>query len=133
MKEQLTKNQRNPDYPIHPLILNRWSPRAMTGEPLSDEEQTMLTILLSDAFSEFVARRTPELDYVQNRYPHLIMRESDLGQEYNVKVNQVMQRNVLAKKLRHAAFTVKVKEVPAPHVTHAVCQVNCGPTCPVQP
>ena len=38
MKEQLTKNQRNPDYPIHPLILNRWSPRAMTGEPLSDEE-----------------------------------------------------------------------------------------------
>ncbi len=29
---------RKPDYPIHPLILNRWSPRAMNGEPLSDAE-----------------------------------------------------------------------------------------------
>jgi nitroreductase len=29
---------RKPDYPIQPLILNRWSPRAMSGEPLSDEE-----------------------------------------------------------------------------------------------
>ncbi|MBI5272548.1 MAG: nitroreductase family protein [Chlamydiia bacterium] len=29
---------RKPDYPIHPLILNRWSPRSMTGEPLADEE-----------------------------------------------------------------------------------------------
>ena len=26
------------DYPISPLILERWSPRAMTGEPLSEEE-----------------------------------------------------------------------------------------------
>lgn len=25
-------------YPIQPLILNRWSPRAMTGESMSDEE-----------------------------------------------------------------------------------------------
>lgn len=29
---------RKPDYPVHPLILNRWSPRAMTGEPISDGE-----------------------------------------------------------------------------------------------
>lgn len=29
---------RQPDYPIEPLILNRWSPRAMSGEPLSDDE-----------------------------------------------------------------------------------------------
>lgn len=29
---------RKPDYPIHPLILNRWSPRAMTGQELSDAE-----------------------------------------------------------------------------------------------
>ncbi|HSX38278.1 MAG TPA: nitroreductase family protein [Chlamydiales bacterium] len=29
---------RTSDYPINPLILNRWSPRAMTGEPLSDSE-----------------------------------------------------------------------------------------------
>lgn len=29
---------RKPTYAINPLILNRWSPRAMTGEELKDEE-----------------------------------------------------------------------------------------------
>ena len=29
---------RQSDYPIEPLILNRWSPRAMSGEAMEDEE-----------------------------------------------------------------------------------------------
>jgi nitroreductase len=29
---------RRADHPIEDVILNRWSPRAMTGEPVSDEE-----------------------------------------------------------------------------------------------
>jgi nitroreductase len=29
---------RQTEYPIHPLIQNRWSPRAMSGEEMSDEE-----------------------------------------------------------------------------------------------
>jgi nitroreductase len=29
---------RKPNYEIAPLLLDRWSPRSMTGEPLSDEE-----------------------------------------------------------------------------------------------
>lgn len=29
---------RQPTYPINPIILNRWSSRAMSGEELSDEE-----------------------------------------------------------------------------------------------
>lgn len=29
---------RKADYDIDPLILNRWSPRAMSGEPLTEEE-----------------------------------------------------------------------------------------------
>jgi nitroreductase len=29
---------RKSDYSIHPLILNRWSPRSMTGEEMSDQE-----------------------------------------------------------------------------------------------
>ncbi|HEV7736944.1 MAG TPA: nitroreductase family protein, partial [Chlamydiales bacterium] len=33
-----TQPIRQPDYPINPLILNRRSPRAMTGESLSDDE-----------------------------------------------------------------------------------------------
>jgi nitroreductase len=32
------KNDRKAEYPIDPLFLNRWSPRAMSGEPLADEE-----------------------------------------------------------------------------------------------
>lgn len=32
------KEKRKPNYEIHPLILNRWSPRAMTGEELTEEE-----------------------------------------------------------------------------------------------
>ncbi len=29
---------RNADYPIHPMILSRWSPRAMSGEEISEKE-----------------------------------------------------------------------------------------------
>lgn len=31
-------NQRKPEYPITPLIINRWSPRAMSGESISEED-----------------------------------------------------------------------------------------------
>lgn len=31
-------NERKAKYPIHPLILNRWSPRALSGKELSEEE-----------------------------------------------------------------------------------------------
>lgn len=34
----MSENHRKSDYPIHPLILNRWSPRAMSGEKISHEE-----------------------------------------------------------------------------------------------
>src|SRR3990167_1123117 len=37
ISEEIEKS-RKPDYSIQPLILNRWSPRAMTGESLTDEE-----------------------------------------------------------------------------------------------
>ncbi|MEK6976875.1 MAG: nitroreductase family protein [Candidatus Hydrothermarchaeota archaeon] len=32
------RRARRPGYKIHPIILGRWSPRAMTGEGLSDDE-----------------------------------------------------------------------------------------------
>ncbi len=34
----MENTHRKSDYPIHPLILNRWSPRAMSGEPISETE-----------------------------------------------------------------------------------------------
>jgi nitroreductase len=38
-----TANSRNADYPIDPMFLERWSPRALTGAPMSEYE--LLTIL----------------------------------------------------------------------------------------
>lgn len=36
--ESMKKTDRKADYPIHDLILHRWSPRAMSGEAVSDQE-----------------------------------------------------------------------------------------------
>ncbi len=36
MKEEPIHSHRKSDHPIHPLILNRWSPRALTGESIDD-------------------------------------------------------------------------------------------------
>lgn len=36
-EEEVVKN-RKANYAINPLILNRWSPRSMTGEEITDEE-----------------------------------------------------------------------------------------------
>ncbi len=37
LKEEVKKN-RKAEYPIDAVFLNRWSPRAMSGEPMTDEE-----------------------------------------------------------------------------------------------
>lgn len=37
MQESETERSRKSTYPINPLILNRWSPRSMTGEELDNE------------------------------------------------------------------------------------------------
>ena len=36
------RNTRKAEYPIDPIFLNRWSPRAMSGESLSDNEMMPL-------------------------------------------------------------------------------------------
>lgn len=36
------ENYRKPEFPIEPLFIRRWSPRAMSGEPISERE--MLTL-----------------------------------------------------------------------------------------
>jgi nitroreductase len=36
--ESEVKKVRKADYPINPLILDRWSPRSMTGEEMTEEE-----------------------------------------------------------------------------------------------
>ena len=37
LPEEVIKS-RKPNYEINPLIISRWSPRAMTGEEITDEE-----------------------------------------------------------------------------------------------
>lgn len=37
MQESESETKRKPTYPINGLILNRWSPRSMTGEELGDD------------------------------------------------------------------------------------------------
>src|SRR5947209_8310833 len=37
-EEALLAKHRHPTYPIHPLILNRWSSRAFSGEEMSKAE-----------------------------------------------------------------------------------------------
>jgi nitroreductase len=63
--------ERKPNYPIHPLLLNRWSPRAMSGETMSDEELFPLFEAARWAPSSFndqpwtilyAKRETPEWD-----------------------------------------------------------------------
>lgn len=34
----MLESRRKSDYPIHSLILNRWSPRSMSGEKITEEE-----------------------------------------------------------------------------------------------
>ena len=36
-KEEIAQSRQS-EYPINPLILNRWSPRSMTGEEMGDDE-----------------------------------------------------------------------------------------------
>src|SRR4029078_11894902 len=38
VQEPQRESGRKPTYPINPLILNRWSPRSMSGEALNDDE-----------------------------------------------------------------------------------------------
>lgn len=38
MQEPQNEPIRKPAYPINPLILNRWSPRSMTGQELGDDD-----------------------------------------------------------------------------------------------
>jgi nitroreductase len=37
-KRGIFMKQRKPDFPINQLILNRWSPRAMSGQPITQSE-----------------------------------------------------------------------------------------------
>jgi hypothetical protein len=69
---------------------------------LTEDELTNLRYLIDDALGEFVARRSPARQYVEERYP-------DDGRyfAFNDKLAQVELRNQLAHKLHRAALKVE--------------------------
>ncbi len=62
-------SKRKPQYNVHDIILNRWSPRAMSGEPISDEELFSLFEAARWAPSSFNAQQWRFI-YAKKDTPH---------------------------------------------------------------
>ena len=60
-------SRRKADYDIHPLFLNRWSPRSMSGEALSDD----------DLFPLFEAARWAPSSYNAQLWRFIVARRQD--------------------------------------------------------
>ncbi len=54
---QAHDNQRKSVYPISPIFLNRWSPRAMSGEPITDEQ--LMTLFEAARFAPSAFNEQP--------------------------------------------------------------------------
>lgn len=91
---------RKPDYPIDPIFINRWSPRAMTGETITHDELMAL----------FEAARWAPSTYNEQEWRYLYApRDSEHWQTFFdllVEANQVWCKNaaVLIVILSHQVF-----------------------------
>lgn len=105
------KKYRKLNYPIHPLLHNRWSPRAMTGEPMTDEE----------LFPLFEAARWAPSSY--NNQPWIILYakrdtpEWDLFYSLMVDFNQKWTKNASALVVMASHNLYELNQKPAP--THS--------------
>jgi nitroreductase len=62
-------NTRHPDYPVEPLFINRWSPRAFTGETIADE--TLFTFFEAARWAASSFNSQPwRYIYAKNDSPH---------------------------------------------------------------
>lgn len=103
---------RKADYDITPLLLNRWSPRSMTGEPLPDDE----------LFALFEAARWAPSSYNAQLWRFIIARrqETDTFERFvNLLTpnNQVWAKNAAA--LGVIASRTHFEHNEKPSVTHA--------------
>jgi len=89
-----SESVRKPNYPINPLIFNRWSPRSMTGETLNDE----------DIMSLFEAARWAPSSY--NNQPWRFIYAKRNSEHWNRFFNLLMEPNKLWAK--NAAILVVV-------------------------
>jgi hypothetical protein len=91
---------------------------------LTAQETEDLRYLLSDALGDFAAGRNDAAEYVDKRYPG-----TDYYPEREEKIQQVLRRVRLARKLHDAALSFETRER---HTNHAVCiamEKPCARTC----
>jgi len=88
------ESERKPSYPINPLILNRWSPRSLSGEALDDDE----------IMSLFEAARWAPSSY--NNQPWRFIYAKRNSEHWNRFFNLLMEPNKLWAK--NAAILVVV-------------------------
>ncbi len=94
MQKPQAESERKPSYPINPLILNRWSPRSMSGEALDDDE----------IMSLFEAARWAPSSY--NNQPWRFIYAKRNSEHWNRFFNLLMEPNKLWAK--NAAILVVV-------------------------
>jgi len=105
------KKNRNPTYSVDPFILNRWSPRSMTGEGISDEE----------LFTLFEAARWAPSSYNEQPWRFLYAKrdtpEWDLFFPLMVEANQAWTKNAAVLLVVISRNTFERNNKPA--VTHS--------------
>jgi nitroreductase len=109
--EQEIKEYRTANYPIHSVLLNRWSPRSMTGESLSDQE----------VFSLFEAARWAPSSY--NEQPWRFLYATRNSPEWPLFFNLMIDFNkswtqnaaLLGVMTSHRVFEKNGKESPTHH------------------
>jgi len=110
--ESEVQANRKPNFEIAPLLLSRWSPRSMTGEPLADEE----------LFPLFEAARWAPSSFNGQLWRFIVARRQNATEftkflEFLVPGNRVWAQNaaVLAVVISRTRFEYNDK----PSITHA--------------
>ena len=68
-KNAAITNLRKPEYPLDPLFINRWSPRAMSGEEMSEKE--LFTLFEAAKWAPSSSNSQPwRIIYARRNTPH---------------------------------------------------------------
>ena len=105
------KNSRQADHPILPLILNRWSPRAMTGEAIPDE--TLLSLFEAARWAPSSYNAQPwRFIYAKRNTKHF-----DVFMDFLIEFNQGWCKNAAVLGVSVARKTFEHNNKPS--ITHA--------------
>lgn len=106
--EEEMEHYRKPDYAIAPMILNRWSPRAMSGEPL--EEETLMSLFEAARWAPSCFNDQPwRFLYARREGPHW---EDFFGLLVEANQAWAKQAAVLVVAVSHKVFEYNAKPSP---------------------